>query len=697
MNVVIKLLVLGLLFACGLQESMCAAERRQQRSAAEEKAGVKCDQCEEVFKYPCFLKIHKQEKHGAEKPHKCGMDGCQKAFIRPAELRIHQRIHTGDKPFGCGICNSFFAQKGSLKRHEATHSDERKFICHCGAAFLRNESLKSHQKIHFGEKNYICDHCGNAFIQKSHLTRHIRLVHGEKEHECDECGAYFAESSTLTRHKKEHEQGLLPRAEHLVAVDDDSDDEYEDVGGGDSDEWLCTTCNRNFSSKSNLAKHQRAHTGVKRYSCIHCGKKLSTGSIQRQHELICPILKARKLAEGCDDIDAPAVQQPSATKQRALLKRRRIWLESDTDADDTEEDLVAAAHIIANQVPAVQDDIDLLAAVAANAVPAIIPAGSVSASCPTVLSGYDGPIILGGTHVCAVEGNRSAGIVTTQIPESGLEPEPRAVDEVFDHAHSVEPERNNGIDLLEAPIVNVLPVDVPAPAPFMISRDAVARTNDQEIVSIHAEADGDNDDVFVDVDTVDNSPQMPVLAAVDEIIDHVAPVNEAVVDNGRSPSIPLSSISPLASPLLGDIDLPEGAFSSVSPDTEDVPTEQTEQREIPQLAIDSLSYYAEPALEPQPETHFNAFTSVGNALPQPQLYPLLHRPIPQRPAIPDLRIPERVGLGVPVALSIDTRALMQIQNSRMLVQQPLPDFGVFSPEDLVCLPTTAEEWETFFD
>ena len=50
---------------------------------------------------------------------------CGKIFDRPSRITVHERIHTGEKPFHCNICDRKFAMKGNMKSHQLTH--QRKF------------------------------------------------------------------------------------------------------------------------------------------------------------------------------------------------------------------------------------------------------------------------------------------------------------------------------------------------------------------------------------------------------------------------------------------------------------------------------------------------------------------------------------------------------------------------------------------
>lgn len=51
----------------------------------------------------------------------CGYSGCSKQFIKAWNFLDHARMHLGEKPFSCSVCNTRFTQKGNLKKHMKKH------------------------------------------------------------------------------------------------------------------------------------------------------------------------------------------------------------------------------------------------------------------------------------------------------------------------------------------------------------------------------------------------------------------------------------------------------------------------------------------------------------------------------------------------------------------------------------------------
>ncbi|XP_034233323.1 zinc finger protein 354A-like isoform X11 [Thrips palmi] len=190
---------------------------------------------------------------------------CSK-MMKPQKLRAHLRIHSGEKPYECKVCNRKFGQTSNLRNHMSTiHSEEKPHECSiCGKKFKVMKNLKAHLEFHRGEKRYECRICSKKFRLPSGLKKHARVHTGEKPFECTICNTRFTQKHGLDTHVANFHTGVKP--------------------------FECTQCGKKYRFRSQLNSHIKAHkekekdvkngtkigkshTGKKPFECAVCNKR----------------------------------------------------------------------------------------------------------------------------------------------------------------------------------------------------------------------------------------------------------------------------------------------------------------------------------------------------------------------------------------------------------------------------------------
>ncbi|KAJ0176100.1 hypothetical protein K1T71_008274 [Dendrolimus kikuchii] len=156
----------------------------------------------------------------------------------------------------------------------------------CKKTFQKWTNLVRHQKIHNTSRQFECRECGKRFSHYYRLEWHKEIVHsGKKPYVCATCTKGFSTRSNLTRHEKIH-TGIRPFACDICKktfVDGYKLQCHKKVVHSGVKKFACSRCDRAFGQRGHLVEHEKSHYKIRPFNCSKCDKAFSMRSNLKRH------------------------------------------------------------------------------------------------------------------------------------------------------------------------------------------------------------------------------------------------------------------------------------------------------------------------------------------------------------------------------------------------------------------------------
>uniref|UniRef100_A0A8C6P071 C2H2-type domain-containing protein n=1 Tax=Nothobranchius furzeri TaxID=105023 RepID=A0A8C6P071_NOTFU len=251
-----------------------------------------CTQCNKVFRYSSYLKIHMKQH---TERYFCSV--CGHRSIYSSNLKVHMRIHTGEKPFSCSFCPKKFSNKASMQSHMSVHYAERKYSCDkCKKCFGWYTELKYHRCVggssheqtyeedaDINLKRVACKRNKDSSSVKVSIPDTKPESHGKKtndkprnyehvDNSCKHSDLSETKEILLSDPESYPPKTIFMPPEILTRSEQSYNMQINARYPTTEEHFICSDCGKAFASGGHLTRHQSVHTGQKLLRCIVCEK-----------------------------------------------------------------------------------------------------------------------------------------------------------------------------------------------------------------------------------------------------------------------------------------------------------------------------------------------------------------------------------------------------------------------------------------
>ena len=133
-----------------------------------------------------------------------------------------------------------------------------------------------------------------------HIKYHLRKKTDSQPEQCSHCDKVFSSKQQLTRHEATHKDTRAFQCEECLKLFKTADGVKRHMYvHSDEKPFSCRICRKEFKAKHLMRKHEETHSEKKNYECQKCGKRFKARNSLRDHLLVHNGTRPYK----CDECD----------------------------------------------------------------------------------------------------------------------------------------------------------------------------------------------------------------------------------------------------------------------------------------------------------------------------------------------------------------------------------------------------------
>lgn len=206
--------------------------------------------------------------------------------LKDIALRSHQRIES----LASKLKNTFSKEVALQESNKPVFvnfqpnvkMEEEEIVSESGESFDFPEPTEQILPMQTTDSSrFSCGMCSRTFTTEDNMNKHIQSDHtAPKEYKCNTCDKVFAKPGSLKLHLKTHKDELESIAEtgpedskNEVTQTEEKKRKKKKAKKRKEGVFSCKTCDKEFSSKNSLNRHELIHEDIRQFSCDACGRE----------------------------------------------------------------------------------------------------------------------------------------------------------------------------------------------------------------------------------------------------------------------------------------------------------------------------------------------------------------------------------------------------------------------------------------